>query len=255
MLLVHKPLGLTPLQTIHKIKSLYPDLHGEIVSYAGRLDPMAQGLLVLLIGEENKKRQSFEHMDKTYEFEFLGGIRTDTYDLLGMPISHSRLIPEANIAEKITALLPTYLGKQSQPFPPYSSKPVLGHPLYWWARAGKLDEIAIPEHDITISSLELLHETSLSATALHHSIKTRITNIIGDFRQKEILTSWEHYFRSTTSSSFPLIKLRISCSSGTYVRSIANSLGEKLGTGGLAYSIIRTQIGDFKLTDAITVDL
>ena len=62
---VYKPLGLTPLQAIVKFKKLFPDYANEKISYAGRLDPMAEGLLLLLVGEENKQRNEYEDLSKT----------------------------------------------------------------------------------------------------------------------------------------------------------------------------------------------
>ena len=84
IILINKPISLTPLQAIRRLQSLHPELEGEKIGYAGRLDPMAEGLLLLLVSDENKKRKEYERLPKTYEFEVLLGIETDSYDVLGI---------------------------------------------------------------------------------------------------------------------------------------------------------------------------
>lgn len=254
MLTVYKPQGLTPLQTIHLLQEKYPEYREQTISYAGRLDPMAEGLLILLVNEENKKRHDYEAMTKTYEFELLLGVATDTYDLLGLITSQSPLSPTSSLSKQITLLLPEFVGTYSQPYPPYSSKPVNGKPLYWWAREGKLHEITIPTKQVTISSLTSLSSRSLSAQKLEEDIIMRIMRVSGDFRQEAILSSWKNFFLSSPSPVYEIYKFQIICSSGTYVRSIANTLGEKLGCGALAYSIKRTGVGDYSLQDSTPID-
>src|SRR4051812_15345092 len=83
IILLNKPLSFTPLQATLKFKQAFPEYADQKIAYAGRLDPMAEGLLLLLIGNETKKRKDYEALSKTYEFSILLGISTDTYDLLG----------------------------------------------------------------------------------------------------------------------------------------------------------------------------
>ncbi len=253
MISVYKPLGLTPLETIQRIKEQVPSLQKQKVSYAGRLDPMAEGLLLLLVGDENKKRKDYENLPKIYEFEVLFGIETDTYDLLGRitQTSNQQLVLSRH---EINSFLPNFLGTYKQPYPPYSSKPVQGKPLYRWAREGKLGEIQIPEREITITSLSLLSEASLSPATLADAVKQRITNVTGDFRQEKILATWDDYLTNTSLLSFPLFTFSIACSSGTYVRSLAYRLGRVTVTGALAFSIKRTGVGTFTLDDALYLE-
>src|SRR6266516_7262353 len=83
LIIVNKPVGMTPLQAINEIKKHMPIVKNEKITYAGRLDPLAHGVLLLLIGEAVKKREEYLALPKTYEFEALLGIETDTYDILG----------------------------------------------------------------------------------------------------------------------------------------------------------------------------
>lgn len=237
---IYKHEGESPLDAIEKWRSLNPAHANSSLGYAGRLDPMAHGLLLVLVDDENLKRKEYERLSKTYEFEVLFGVSTDTYDILGkVTSSEYRILKE----EDIRRLIPLYLGKQTQPYPPYSSPRINGKPLFWWARENRLAEITIPEKEIDIYTLDLLKMITISPSNLREDIVKRVTNVKGDFRQNEILESWRKFFE-TTSGNFQLASFRMTCSSGTYVRSLAHTLGIQLGCGALAYSINRTQIGE-----------
>jgi len=84
VLLLHKKVGGTPLQTIRSLQATIPSFNGLKIGYAGRLDPMARGLLVCLVGDENRNQKTHELKTKDYQFDVLFGVETDTYDLLGL---------------------------------------------------------------------------------------------------------------------------------------------------------------------------
>lgn len=252
VLLVKKPVGKTPYQMVQALRRLRPELLGEKVGYAGRLDPMAEGLLILLIGEENKKRKLHEALSKTYDFTLLHGVATDTYDILGKITSAKRSsLVAKNIIEKYAL---EFVGRQIVEYPPYSSAVFRGKPLYYWARKGKLDTVKIPKREIEIFSLEIKKIRSMSVLELKRFVTTRINSVEGDFRQKEILLGWEKFLRERTQD-FQVVDLKMTCSSGTYVRSLCSELAKKLGTVGIALSINRTQVGDYKLKDALSVKM
>lgn len=251
-LYVYKPIGATPLEIITAIKKQYPEYEKETLAYAGRLDPMAEGLLLILVGDENKNRKQYEDLPKTYECDVLCGIETDTYDVLGKIIESNNKHPDL---EEIKQAVQSFVGKQTQPYPPYSSQPVNGKPLYYWARENKLHEITIPTKDIEIYNIETLQARTIKTSELKTLIHERIANVHGDFRQAEILALWNEFFTKHTNESFPIYSFHITCSSGTYIRSFAHKLGKKLHTSALALSIKRTQIGDHSLQDAIKLGI
>ncbi len=84
VLLLNKPLGMTPLELIQGFKKRFPKYEKLKIGYAGRLDPMARGLMVCLVGDESKKQKETELKTKDYVFEALFGVSTDTYDVLGL---------------------------------------------------------------------------------------------------------------------------------------------------------------------------
>ncbi len=251
MLLIYKPITLTPLQVVQKLKEVSSELETRRIAYAGRLDPMAHGLLLLLVEPETKDRSKYQNLDKKYEFEVLFGMSTDSYDLMGIPkieISDKRLE-----IRDLELIIPKFLGSIEQIYPPYSSKTVNGKQLYKYAREGKLNTIQIPSKTIKIYNLILLGMSELNTKYLKRKVNL-IGDVAGEFRQDEILKSWQQIFDKYPDRNYQVAKFKLHCSSGTYVRQIIHDMGKQLGTGALAYDIKRTQIGNYKLKETINLD-
>ncbi|MFA6999867.1 MAG: hypothetical protein WC241_01995 [Candidatus Paceibacterota bacterium] len=243
---VYKKAGETPLDCIHNLKKEHPELSLLPITYAGRLDPLAEGVLLILVGDECNKKDEYLNFPKVYEVEVLFGFATDTYDVmgkLGQTISNST----SDYVSCIQKILPEFIGKINQSYPPYSSRPVNGKPLFMWAREGKLDEIKIPTHNVQIDNIEIIGENNYLGSQLLSKIKEDIGKVKGDFRQEEILKIWEKELKDKQGEKYPVIKLRISCGSGSYMRSIANDIGENLGIPTLALKIIRTKVGEYEI--------
>ncbi len=257
-ILLNKKEGETPLQSLEKFRNKNPEYKNVSMTYAGRLDPMASGLLLILAGEEVKKKEKYLALPKEYEFEVLFGFATDTYDILGKVLSCVRqdlTQDKVAIKKQIEENLKFFTGKFIQKYPPYSSKPVNGKPMFVHARAGT--EVEIPEREVSVSKLEFLKIRKINKEKLLENIEKRINKVDGpacpheglgagsDFRQKEIIKIWQKELTRNKKSieKFLVVKFKIKCGSGTYVRGIANSLGEKVGIPALAFSIKRTKIG------------
>lgn len=249
---LYKPSGFTPLQIIDKFREENPEYQTVKLGYAGRLDPMAEGVLLVLVGEENKKRKEYEDLKKEYAFDVLFGVATDTYDVLGKIIRAQQSDKASELQRKIKQILPPFSGKQMQPYPPYSSQPVNGKPLFYWAREGKLDKIIIPQKAIDIYEFTLVSLYTITPRELEKVIEEKLEKVSGNFRQDEIKKCWRKFFASIKDAiDFPVARFTIACSSGTYVRSIANALGEKLGCGAIALKIVRTKAGNFTKEQAL----
>lgn len=248
-ILLYKPIGITPLQLIRQFREVYPDYKNVKLSYAGRLDPMADGLLVILPGDENKKRKLYEDLSKEYECDVLFGAETDTYDILG-EVKRGRA-REIISSGQILQTYPSFIGKHLQPYPPYSSKPVNGKPLYFWARNNQLRKITIPKKEIEIYNIEYISETKIAGDALGKIIFERINNVTGDFRQNEILMSWKEFFNINSELTFTIFRFRLCCSSGTYIRSFAHNFGRLMHSSAIALSITRTKIGKYNIDKAV----
>jgi len=148
---VYKKRGETPLECIERLRLEQSELENEVLSYAGRLDPMAEGVLLVVVGDENKHKKQYLLLPKEYTFDVLFGFSTDTYDVLGKLTD--AVTKQTNKRVNMRAVLDVvgnWRGKRKQEYPPYSSKTVKGKPLFEYAREGKLDKITIPKQKIEI---------------------------------------------------------------------------------------------------------
>ena len=225
------------------------------MTYAGRLDPMAEGLLLVLSGNELANKDKYLGLQKTYEFEILWGFETDTLDVLGKVSENSfstYLSKDTDIfllknQDMFSTNFSKLTSKFEQSYPAYSSKPVLGKPLFQWAREGRISEIEIPKHEVELFSAEYISRREVSKNKLLEEIKNKISRVSGDFRQKEIIKSWEENLSNTNLDVFGIDKFKVSVSSGFYVRQFVSDLADNLGTRALTFHIKRTKIGQYEL--------
>lgn len=245
---IYKKVGQTPLQALEEFRKTDKNFEGVSMTYAGRLDPMAEGELLVLIGDECKKRKKYDGLDKEYEFEMLLGLKTDAGDVLGLVerCEGTKIYSE----EEIRAVLSSLVGKQSLPYPAFSSKVVSGKPLFHHAIEDTLDRIEIPKSDVDIYKIKFIDLREISKNELVESINSKISLLRVDckdsrtgsgFRKEEILDCWKTFSDETTN--YQLVKCIIVTSSGTYIRAIIPLIAKRLGTYGLAYSIKRIKIG------------
>jgi len=260
----YKPVGKTPLECVEDYKRKHQLDPSITVSYAGRLDPMAEGVLLLLIGEANKKRREYEHLSKEYEVTVLVGFSTDTGDLMGKieEVQGTRYWVKSQkklslrvtqgrcnliTRDEIKRTSPLFIGSIEQRYPIYSSAKVQGKPLYWWARQGRLSEIEVPTHKVHIDSIELNSEGTITESALLKYIVDSVGSVQGDFRQHEIIMKWKEVLRESKDHiNHSLFTLHITCGSGTYMRQLVTDIGGKVGTPMCAFKIKRTRVGEYR---------
>lgn len=253
---LNKPLGLTPLQALDQLRKFQlTKLENKKLTYAGRLDPMAEGLLLILESPNQSTKQKYLNLDKTYQFRILFGVSTDTYDILGL-VQPARRVFAGNKPSRsdLEGILPQCIGTYPQPYPPYSSKTVKGKPLFHYARTNQLSKITIPKKKINIESLKLIKSESISKQKLEAYILQSIKLVSGDFRQPKIIKSWQQFFSTATSTSFPVFTLELNCSSGTYVRSLVQRIAKKLNSKAVTLSIKRTKVGPYLLSNATSLN-
>ncbi len=213
------------------------------ITYAGRLDPMADGLVLLLTGEKCKEKDSFLGLDKVYTFEVLFEVSTDTFDMLGLITE----IKEVGVTEEqIKEALIQIKNKTVFSYPPFSSKPVGGTPLFMHAKAGTLPE-TLPTIKGEIKSIELKKVRSVPIEQLVKSSLEIIKKVKGDFRQEEVVKGWQKFLEQNRNKSYFIATCEAKVSSGVYIRSIAVSIGEMLNASALAYSITRESVGEYKI--------
>ncbi len=241
---LYKQLGETPLERLDRLRIQKPEYAGEVLSYAGRLDPMAEGVLIALAGDANKRRDKYLDMAKEYTLDILFGFSTDTYDILGRVMQQGDA--SAVTRKAIEKGLNEFRGKVSQEYPPFSSKTVDGKSLFEWARGNMLDALVLPRKTVSIYDISVKGTYKLDEAALLSYIKTNIEKVTGDFRQEEIMRLWKKELSDVGERQFPCATITIHCSSGTYARSIAHGLGKDLSIPALALHILRTKVGEWE---------
>jgi tRNA pseudouridine55 synthase len=243
ILQLYKRLGETPLECLHRFKLEHPEYADTKMTYLGRLDPMAEGLLLVLAGNTSKKNE-YLSLDKAYEFEVLWGFESDTYDILGKVKMGKSPLKLENRMEKVLEYIAS---RKTQEYPAYSSRTVSGKSLFMWARENKIEEVDIPRRDIKVFSLEHIHTRQVSGKEMLDEVLQKIALVSGDFRQKEILSLWQNALIAIPRELFLISKFRADVSSGTYIRGLAHEMGKFLKTGALAWSIKRTRVGEYKI--------
>lgn len=206
VLIIDKPIGVTSFDVIRDIRKEYGT---KKVGHTGTLDPMATGVLPILIGDATKLSDYLMDHDKEYIAVLKLGEKRDTGDSEGNIIETSK-IPNLTTQE-IESTLKAFIGKISQIPPMYSAIKVNGKKLYELAREGK--EIERKPRSVEIYSIELLE------------VEKNTENIIDK------------------------IKFKVNCSKGTYIRTLCEDIAEKLGTVGYMQELRRTRVGKFTLED------
>ncbi|MDR2377580.1 MAG: tRNA pseudouridine(55) synthase TruB [Puniceicoccales bacterium] len=201
ILLLHKPVGLTSHDVVARLRRC---LGIRKIGHAGTLDPMASGLLILLVGRATKASAYFSSKDKVYEGMLRLGVTTATQDSDGQ-VLETREVPKFS-TEELREALAAFGGDQYQLPPMYSAKKIHGKPLYKMARKGL--EVEREPRFIHVQAFDLL--------------------------------AYEP----------PELSFRLKCSKGTYVRTLAHDLGQRLGCGAHLSQLCRLRSGDFDLSAA-----
>lgn len=251
---VEKGVGETPLQALETLRETDHILQGIPLTYAGRLDPMASGKLLILIGDECKDRKKYDGLDKEYEFEILLGVQSDTGDVLGMPSMSEPTVLTDYGKKDLQKIASSFVGWHTLPYPVFSSKTVAGKPLFQYALEGALDTIEIPTIRTHVYTMEYLGQKTLETGVLLDEVLKKINflqasvdsgRIGADFRKAEIIKQWEA-LSFERDQRYMVLKFKAVVSSGTYIRSLAPIIAQRFGTLGIAYSIHRTRIGKYQ---------
>jgi len=205
LLFVDKPAGFTSHDVVAKVRRIY---HIKKVGHAGTLDPMATGLLIILVGRATKASNYLMSQPKTYEGTFRLGQVTDSQDADGEVIE-TKEVP-AMTEEEMKDQFNSFLGDQYQIPPMFSAKKIKGVPLYKLARKGQ--EVEREPRFVHIKSFDLL------------------------------------------AMNLPDVSFRIDVSKGTYVRTVAHDLGQKVGCGAYLTSLRRTAINDVHIDRSVTLE-
>lgn len=211
ILLIDKPEGLTSHDVVFKARKI---LGTKKIGHTGTLDPLATGLLVLMVGKATKLARYFSEHDKEYEAEILLGIETNTDDVTGDIINNA---DATKLSEKaIAEAMRKFVGASLQMPPNFSAIKVAGKKLYEYARNSQ-DMPVIEPRAVFIKSIDDIRVKAKEATTVTIGCSCHV-------------------------------------SKGTYVRSLARDIGRSLGVYGTLKSLKRTVLGDFELKDATTLE-
>ncbi len=202
VLLVDKPTGMTSHDVVYRLRR---KLGMQRIGHAGTLDPMATGLLIMLVGKATRISQYLISLDKAYDGEVTLGVTTNSQDAEG-EVMETRPVPPLTEAQVREAML-TFLGDQYQTPPMFSAVKIGGVPLYKKARQG--EEVEREPRFIRIAAFDL------------------------------------------KSFNLPKLEFSLACTKGTYVRSIAHELGQKLGCGAHLATLRRVVSGKFDVAQAV----
>lgn len=257
---LNKPVGQTPLECVEHWRERQPPVFKDVpLAYAGRLDPMASGKLLVLIGDECKHQERYHGLDKQYEFSVLFGVSTDTQDVLGriqkIDSKESEGLNPLLSKTKIEVVGQELVGSVTLPYPHFSSKTVRGKPLHVWTLEGRLNEITIPTKTSTIYKLRCTDVTTKSGSTIYQEVLRKIEAVTpvtdvkkalgNDFRRVDVRNDWQQFFNTHQDNTFTIATFTCIASSGTYMRTLAETIARDCHTVGLAYSIHRSVIGRY----------
>lgn len=205
VLILDKPAGISSHDAVRRVRRIAGT---KRVGHLGTLDPMATGVLPLVLGRATRLAQFFTHHERAYEAVFRFGFATDSFDRDGEPVSEVRDTPVDR--EKLEAIVGEFRGQIEQTPPPISAKKIKGVPAYKLAR--KKQSVTLAPVKVEIYEFDLLSVDGSRAS------------------------------------------VRVRCSAGTYVRSLAHEIGQRLGTGAHVESLRRTATGDFDISMAYPLE-
>ncbi len=253
---LEKAVGETPLSCAEAYRATRLDLSGVPMAYAGRLDPMASGKLLVLLGDECKNQENYHGLDKEYEFSVLFGIESDSLDVLGRLTASAENDFNALTEDLLTNVSNDFVGDIELPYPKFSAKTIQGKPLHMWTLENRLHEISIPTKESKIYELEFIKLEKISREKLVEAALEKVNSIppvtearkaLGnDFRRVDVRADWQNILEDDNlPAHYQIAHFRCTASSGTYMRTLATEIAKKLGTTGLAWHIHRTKIGTF----------
>ena len=225
LILVYKKKGKTSRNVVENISKRY----GVKAGHIGTLDPMAKGLLPVLVGNTCKLSKYLMEHDKTYLVEMKFGYNTETLDIEGEILEEDKSFRENNIVDNeffdmIIIAMKKELGTKKQIPPIYSAKKLNGKKLYEIARKDKEKAIEMAKEKAKEITIYNMYDISLKE--------------LWDNNPKDILLSF-----------------KVECSSGTYIRSLVRDIAENMGTIAIMTDLRRIAVGNYNNIDNIIEDI
>ncbi len=205
ILAFYKPKGMTSFEVVRRVRC---EMGLKKVGHAGTLDPLAEGLLIILTGSKTKMMERFLKMEKEYLATLRLGVTSRSHDLETEIVE--RTSETSFSEEELSRVIGKFTGKIEQVPPDFSAAWVDGKRAYHLARKGV--EFELKPKSVVISEI------------------------------------------TVESYAPPILKIRVVCSSGTYIRSLARDIGEELACGAVLEGLVRTRIGEYRAEDALRLE-
>jgi tRNA pseudouridine55 synthase len=222
ILVIDKPSGITSHDVVARVRRI---LRTKRVGHTGTLDPFATGVMVILVGKATRLAQFLDKDKKEYIADVQFGSETDTGDLEGSRIAECGMRIEDLTAKlrdtDFGPVIAKFRGEIMQTPPMYSAKKIEGKKLYELARAGK--EVERKPNRVVVSNIELLPDETRDP-------------------------------QSATRDQSSTIRIRVACSAGTYIRTLATDIGRAVGVGAHLTALRRTAAGKFNIEQAISLE-
>lgn len=209
VIFLDKPLGWSSRRAVNEIIRLFTPQGSKKIKagHTGTLDPLATGMLPILLGEATRFAAEGLNAEKSYRFTMDLSYQTDSLDCEGEVVERFHGTVDSS---QLTEVIESFIGEQQQVPPLYSAIRVDGKRSHELARKGR--EVELAARPVTVHALELLE------------------------------------------FEFPLVTLQVSCSKGTYVRSLARDIGKKLGMGGCVTALRRVSTGGWPETVMVDIE-
>ncbi|MBX3022379.1 MAG: tRNA pseudouridine(55) synthase TruB [Bdellovibrionales bacterium] len=205
LLLIDKPMDFTSHDVVARLRKI---LRQKTIGHTGTLDPIATGLMVVVLGDATKLSDYLTAEDKAYEVKVRLGVTTDSLDRTGKILSETPCdLTESVLRQAVTTLE----GEFEWPIPLFSAAKVDGKKLYELGREGR-----------TLTELPT-----------------------------KLMRFWDVRMLASAPT---VVSVRMDCSKGSFIRTWASQLGEKLGVGGTVDELRRTRVGGWNVTQAVTLD-
>jgi len=214
ILVINKSIGPTSHDIVDKVRRITGIRQ---VGHAGTLDPFAEGVLIVLIGPTTKLQSKFMEMPKTYIATLRLGATSDTYDMTGIKSQITSTKSQTISKSQIQEILNSFIGEIEQMPPAFSAIKIKGKKAYELARKGIKPEL-----------------------------KPRKIKIY-EVRPRK-------YKPASPTGGWPYLEIEVKCGKGTYIRSLAHDIGQKLSCGAYLEKLVRTEVGKFNIKNSVKIN-
>jgi tRNA pseudouridine55 synthase len=245
---IWQPVGYSTYQ----ITNLIAQKYRQKATHTGVLDPLAEGVIIVLIGDERHQKLAHSTWLKEYEFEVTFGVATDSYD--GMGIANAVDFNPTVQSQHLEQILQKFVGPYLQKVPLYSAKKVGGQRLFMYPKLG----LQPPELPVKTGRIHDIQLVEFDYTTLHTKINEALAKVKsikkGEFRQSEIADAWKVFLQTVPDHRVETAKIKVVMTKGLYIRSLCQDIANKVGKPAFVSQLIRTKNGQFAQEHCSTLE-